>query len=469
MATQSTRKGFTLIELLVVIAIIAILAAILFPVFAKARDKARESTCLNNVRQQVVAISMAAQDNSGLYPNKTSVWADVAFPPKALVCPTYGSNHGNGNGYGYNTQLSSKVLEDFNQPPQEIIVVGDSKSTNNLLMSIADADGRHSGKLAVGFADGHVNLVPPSAVNIIPTPSNTENIFQTYNDFWSAYGGWKRFCGVTPWAWGAGYSEGLPTDWYYNAADWQSGTGGDAYWGGCGHGGNSTMVFIGNWPTYPGTGVSGYSAQPYYDFRIPLNRANPGDARDWDEIWMVAVPNISFTRMGMTLTNPSSLPGGYLPGWAEISVLDTAFVPIATFKLELNGASASYTINGEEIFSKPNNAVAYGGRWRYQYSNGSMGATSTYNQNIAFIMTGGGTFLTTVSTPNAPSAGMDGYMVTPSLAGDWHSPAWFQMRVKTNNDGGAGAPYSGGDEGQGGIALRTHLASGGGGLIYGWE
>jgi prepilin-type N-terminal cleavage/methylation domain-containing protein/prepilin-type processing-associated H-X9-DG protein len=56
------RRGFTLIELLVVIAIIAILAAILFPVFAKAREKARQASCSSNVKQIVLATLMYAQD-----------------------------------------------------------------------------------------------------------------------------------------------------------------------------------------------------------------------------------------------------------------------------------------------------------------------------------------------------------------------------------------------------------------------
>jgi prepilin-type N-terminal cleavage/methylation domain-containing protein len=69
---HKTRNGFTLIELLVVIAIIAILAAILFPVFAKAREKARQATCVSNVKQIGLAWMMYVQDYDEKFPPNNS-------------------------------------------------------------------------------------------------------------------------------------------------------------------------------------------------------------------------------------------------------------------------------------------------------------------------------------------------------------------------------------------------------------
>lgn len=93
------RRGFTLIELLVVIAIIAILAAILFPVFARAREKARQSSCLSNLKQLGLGVLMYAQDYDEIYPpaiyaNSLGLfyWMEVVQPyvknTQLFVCPS---------------------------------------------------------------------------------------------------------------------------------------------------------------------------------------------------------------------------------------------------------------------------------------------------------------------------------------------------------------------------------------------
>jgi prepilin-type N-terminal cleavage/methylation domain-containing protein/prepilin-type processing-associated H-X9-DG protein len=98
------KRGFTLIELLVVIAIIAILAAILFPVFARAREKARQSACLSNIKQIAMAGLMYAQDFDETFtpseqhcdpPNYA--WSQLIEPylknEQILICPSFGGVH----------------------------------------------------------------------------------------------------------------------------------------------------------------------------------------------------------------------------------------------------------------------------------------------------------------------------------------------------------------------------------------
>ena len=84
-------RGFTLIELLVVIAIIAILAAILFPVFAKAREKARQISCTSNLKQIGLAIMQYSQDYDEVYPDKgmaySQTWGTGWAPWQVSIAP----------------------------------------------------------------------------------------------------------------------------------------------------------------------------------------------------------------------------------------------------------------------------------------------------------------------------------------------------------------------------------------------
>jgi prepilin-type N-terminal cleavage/methylation domain-containing protein/prepilin-type processing-associated H-X9-DG protein len=95
------RLGFTLIELLVVIAIIAILAAILFPVFARAREKARQTACTSNLKQLSLGVLMYVQDYDEMFPPNYSYaipgvelrwWEDLIQPYvknwQLTICPS---------------------------------------------------------------------------------------------------------------------------------------------------------------------------------------------------------------------------------------------------------------------------------------------------------------------------------------------------------------------------------------------
>ncbi|BDI34455.1 hypothetical protein CCAX7_65060 [Capsulimonas corticalis] len=120
------NHGFTLIELLVVIAIIAILAAILFPVFAKAREKARQISCASNEKQWGLAFMQYSQDNDEKLPNGRQYdcyigWAGQLYPYVKSVgmgkCPD-DPTAGQAISYAYNFNLANIVVSSSNLTAQ---------------------------------------------------------------------------------------------------------------------------------------------------------------------------------------------------------------------------------------------------------------------------------------------------------------------------------------------------------------
>jgi prepilin-type N-terminal cleavage/methylation domain-containing protein/prepilin-type processing-associated H-X9-DG protein len=134
------KRGFTLIELLVVIAIIALLAAILFPVFARARENARKSSCANNLKQIGLAAAQYSQDyDEAILPIRVSTtdyfaWSSLIQPyiksRQALVCP---STSGKTQSYTYNFNVGGfplKTLADI-VIPAETFAFTDSLGTTD--------------------------------------------------------------------------------------------------------------------------------------------------------------------------------------------------------------------------------------------------------------------------------------------------------------------------------------------------
>ncbi|MEO7714710.1 MAG: DUF1559 domain-containing protein [Capsulimonas sp.] len=212
MKTKSPRMAhaFTLIELLVVIAIISILAAILFPVFAKAREKARQASCQSNERQLGLGILMYAQDNDEFLP-PTSTDGGVLWPDlinsylkndKIRLCPS--DSVSTLNSYGLNEiafpdfedddHLPTQSLAAFQTPTDTIMLgelgVGSETDPNDLKTprqnaykltapsseinpgDTADArpSARHTDRANLTFMDGHVKAMRLEQFYIGQTP-----------------------------------------------------------------------------------------------------------------------------------------------------------------------------------------------------------------------------------------------------------------------------------------------------------
>lgn len=210
------RRGFTLIELLVVIAIIAILAAILFPVFARARDKARQATCLSNLRQMGVAFVMYSSDYDETYPIVPN-WKTLLQPyiknTAINVCPSrkslpwyYGQGYNVGCSSPYVAGAAAQSESAIASPSQKILIAewdrcnaGPPCGATGLFSGGATCFWAvtrvHGGGSNLLFCDGHGKWLSPSSYhsstdhiddsgNPVPAGSTAvaENVWRRYWD-----------------------------------------------------------------------------------------------------------------------------------------------------------------------------------------------------------------------------------------------------------------------------------------------
>jgi len=215
------RRGFTLIELLVVIAIIAILAAILFPVFAKAREKARQSSCLSNLKQMGLAAMAYAQDYDEMYmygfgpglclwghvhTGSEGVGVAYSWPtflgpyvkntqifrcPSAVpsVCAAANARSGITNAYGINYdgvclwsmgQMDKPAERMLIQDMESWFVISSTNTQATCFSSMGNGLTRHNDGANVAFCDGHAKWLSGSTIK--------GNIPAT---------GWSEFLGIT--------------------------------------------------------------------------------------------------------------------------------------------------------------------------------------------------------------------------------------------------------------------------------